>query len=323
MPDTVRSDSGSHSSQSRIAHEALRWGIKPVVLATPMNVQALRTAAVIDAAARLLPQPSGIAREHLQLNGFDAEIVRAMGRSRPLAEGTILYFHGGGFVCCGLNTHRPIVASIAKRTGMAVMSVGYRQLPKTNIEGSVQDCVTAYRWLLERGVAPEKIVFAGDSAGGYLAFQTALVARTEGLPAPAGVVGLSPWLDLDCTTKMAHSNARRDVLFTPDVLAEIGMMGGAVDGVLNPALSPINGDLATLPPVLLVAAETEVLRVDSEVMAAKLADTGVPCDLQIWSGQVHAFPSVFPWLPESRKALAEVARFITDRVASDAVAQIA
>lgn len=323
MSDTVRSDSGIRSSQSRLAHEALRWGIKPVVLATPMNVQSLRTAVVIDAAARLLPQPSGITREHLQLNGFDAEIVRAMGRSRPLAEGTILYFHGGGFVCCGLNTHRPIVASIAKRTGMAVMSVGYRQLPKTSIEGSVQDCVTAYRWLLDRGVAPEKVVFAGDSAGGYLAFQTALVARTEGLPAPAGVVGLSPWLDLDCTTKMAHSNARRDVLFTPDVLAEIGMMGGAVDGVLNPALSPINGDLATLPPVLLIAAETEVLRVDSEVMAEKLADAGVSCDLRIWSGQVHAFPSVFPWLPESRKALAEVARFITDRVASDAVAQIA
>ncbi|KAA0024618.1 alpha/beta hydrolase [Antrihabitans cavernicola] len=311
------------SSQSRLAYEAFRWGIKPVVMAAPINGQSFRTAAMIEAVAGLRPQPTGITRERLQLNGFSAEVVRALGRARPLADGTVLYFHGGGFMCCGLNTHRPIVSSIAKRTGMSVVSVAYRQLPRTDFAGSVQDCVTAYRWLLERGVAPEKIVFAGDSAGGYLVFQTALAAIAAGLPSPAGLVGLSAWLDLDCTTKFAHSNARRDVIVTPAVLVELGKYGAAVDGVIDSASSPINGALAGLPPVLLIAAEGEVLRIDSEVMAARLTEAGVPCELQIWDGQVHAFVSVLPGLPESRRALADVARFIRARIEQVVVAQSA
>ena len=170
-------------------------------------------------------------------------------------------------MCCGLNTHRPVVASIAKRTGLPVLHIAYRQLPSTSISGSVDDCLDAYRWLLEQGALPEKVVFVGDSAGGFLVFATALAAVSAGLEVRAGLVGLSPLLDLDCTTKSVHANARRDVIAPVSALMAIGKLGGQTN-------SPVDGDLAALPPSLLIAAESEVLRVDSEVMAQRLAAAG-------------------------------------------------
>ncbi len=158
-------------------------------------------------------------------------------------------------------------------------------------------------------------MFAGDSAGGFLVFATALKAREEGVDLPAGLVGLSPLLDLDCADKLVHANAARDVFAPVEALVTIGKLGGEVDGVLDPpALSPVNGDLEGLPPALLVAAEGEVLRSDSELMAYRLSAAGVPTTLQIWDGQVHAFPALWPGLPESRAVLRRIARFVATRV---------
>lgn len=262
----------------------------------------MRRAAVLDSAAGVRI-PRGIVREPLRLGGFDGEVVRTAGSSADLREGAVLYLHGGGFMSCGLNTHRPVVASIAKRTALPVVHIAYRQLPGTSISGSVDDCLSAYRWLLERGVPANKVVFVGDSAGGFLVFATALAAVAAELPVPAALVGLSPLLDLDCTGKAAHANARRDVIAPVAALAAIGRWGGQT-------CSPVDGALAGLPPSLLIAAESEVLRVDSEVMAQRLAAAGVLCSLQIWNGQVHAFPAIWPGLPESRAALRDVAAFI-------------
>ena len=194
------------------------------------------------------------------------------------------------------------------------MHVGYRQLPDTTISGSVDDCLVAYQWLLENGARPESTVFAGDSAGGFLVFATALRARDRDVGLPAGLVGLSPLLDLDCTAKQLHPNASRDAYAPVSALEAIGRLGGSVDGVLDPALSPVNGILDGLPPVLLVAAESEVLRPDSETMSERLTAAGVPHTLEIWKGQVHAFPALLPGLPESRRVLAGVAEFVGDRL---------
>ncbi|QXC43291.1 alpha/beta hydrolase [Rhodococcus qingshengii] len=297
---------GRPSIESQVLYNACRWMLRPVVGIAPLTPGAMRRAAVLDSAAGVRI-PSGIDREAIRFPGFDGELVRTAGSTADLRDGVVLYLHGGGFMCCGLNTHRPVVASIAKRTGLPVLHIAYRQLPSTSISGSVDDCLDAYRWLLEQGALPEKVVFVGDSAGGFLVFATALAAVSAGLDVPAGLVGLSPLLDLDCTTKSVHANARRDVIAPVSALMAIGKLGGQTN-------SPVDGDLAALPPSLLIVAESEVLRVDSEVMAQRLAAAGVPCSLQIWNGQVHAFPAVWPGLPESRAALRDVARFIRARL---------
>ncbi|MBC2641431.1 MULTISPECIES: alpha/beta hydrolase [unclassified Rhodococcus (in: high G+C Gram-positive bacteria)] len=317
---TVQYRSGARlagpSIESQVLYQACRWFLRPVVRMAPLNESAIRRAALLDMAAGFRPA-SGIRRQKVRLPGFDAEIVRAPGVSPDLGDGVVLYLHGGGFLCCGLNTHRPVVATIAKLTQLPVMHVGYRQLPDTNISGSVDDCLTAYKWLLENGARAGGTVFAGDSAGGFLVFATALKAREEGVDLPAGLVGLSPLLDLDCADKLVHANAARDVFAPVEALVTIGRLGGEVDGVLDPALSPVNGVLEGLPPSLLIAAEGEVLRSDSELMAHRLSAAGVPTTLQIWDGQVHAFPALWPGLPESRAVLRRIARFVATRMRSD------
>ncbi|NLE81316.1 MAG: alpha/beta hydrolase [Rhodococcus sp.] len=297
------------SIESQVLYQAFRWFVRPVVKVATINQAALRRAALLDVAAGVR-NTKGVSRTQVSLPGFDAEIVRAPGVSPDLGRGVIMYMHGGGFMCCGLNTHRPVVAALAKLTGLPVMNVGYRQLPDTDIGGSIDDCLVAYRWLLENGARPDGTVFAGDSAGGFLVFATALKAVEENLPGPAGLVGFSPFLDLDCSAKAAHVNAERDAFATVDQLEAVALLGAQKDGELDTSLSPVNGNLATLPPTLLFAAESEVLRCDSELMASRLHAAGVPCHLQIWDGQVHAFPAVIPAMPESRVVLRAVARFV-------------
>ncbi|MCX4093847.1 alpha/beta hydrolase, partial [Nocardia sp. alder85J] len=273
----------------------------------------------VDTLARLRPDPAGVEREQVRLPGFRMEIVRPAGARRSLRHGAVLYLHGGGFVLCGLETHRPVVAALARRTGLPVVSVEYRQLPDTRIQQSIEDCLTAYRWLLSHGASPARIVIAGDSAGGFLTFATALRAVEIGLPVPAGLVGLSPLLDLDHAAKQGYVNVARDAYIPLPGLEAIVRYGAEFDGELDPLLSPVNGALASLPPVLLVVGEDELLRYDCELMARRLTAAGVPNTLELWRGQVHAFTSILPGMPESRMALGRVARFVRARTEEPAV----
>ncbi len=312
------------SAYARALTLACRTMIRPMgEMATVTEASMPVVSGVINNLAKLRPTPRGVEREEVRLNGFRIEIVRPAGARSSLRDGAVMYMHGGGFFLCGLETHRPVVASIARRTGLPVVSVEYRQLPVTDIAGSVADCLTAYQWLLSHGADPSRIVFAGDSAGGYMTFATALRARDAGLPVPAGLVGLCPALDLDCTEKRAHPNYHRDVLIPLSALESVVKLGAEVDGRLDPEMSPVNAVLAGLPPALLIVAEDEVLRRDSEIMAQRLAGAGVPATLEIWRGQVHAFMAIFPSMPESRAALAHVAQFVRARLEAGEIARTA
>ncbi|MBJ8342121.1 alpha/beta hydrolase fold domain-containing protein [Antrihabitans sp. YC3-6] len=309
------------SLQSQAVHATFRLVVRPVLQRIPVNGWPVVLAATVESAAKVLPPPSGVTVEKVCLARFDAEIVRPSTGPMDLRRGAVLYLHGGAFLVGGLNSHRPVVAAIARRTGLAVMHVAYRQLPDAPISGSVEDCVMAYRWLVNRGVDPARIVIAGDSAGGFLAFATALAAPAAGLGGPAALIGFSPWLDLDCATKLAHPNNDSDAYLPAKLLAAVGGSGGT--GPNGEALpSPVDGALSGLPPVLLIAVDSEVLFVDSELMAARLDAAGVPCTLRIWKGQIHAFTTLFPWLPESRAALDDAASFIISRIGAAPVPSI-
>ncbi|WP_327094556.1 alpha/beta hydrolase [Nocardia vinacea] len=303
------------SASARLLLATCLGAVRPVLRMFPVSRATIPIGALaIDGLARLRPQPRGVDREQVTLNGFRMEILRPSGGSRALRHGAVLYMHGGGFAVCGLGTHRPIAASLARRTGLPVVNVDYRQLPGNNVSAAIEDCVTAYRWLLRHGADPARIMFAGDSAGGFLAFATALRAIESGLPAPGGLIGLSPLLDLDYAAKRDYMNVARDPYLPLSALEAVVRIGAEVDGVLDPLVSPVNGALASLPPVLLITAEDEVLRYDCELMARRLTAAGVPNALEIWRGQVHAFMAIAPNLPESRMALARVSRFVRARL---------
>ncbi|OBJ30151.1 alpha/beta hydrolase [Mycolicibacter heraklionensis] len=245
--------------------------------------------------------------------GVPVEIVRRADCIAPLSDGAILYFHGGGFFTGGLDTHLHVVATLARRTRLPVVHVDYRQFPDVSVDGSVEDCVGAYRWLLEQGADPAKTVIAGDSAGGFLTFATALRAQQEGLRAPAGVIGISALLELEGTARSTHSNMGTDAFGIADALPDL-VEHVCPSPPMRHDLSPINGRLESMPPALLIAAESEILRCDNERLHAALLAAGRSSRLELWDHQVHAFPALFPFLPDSRAAFDLMVRFVAERL---------
>ncbi|MDL4820550.1 alpha/beta hydrolase [Actinomadura opuntiae] len=311
---------GTASLRSRAVAAGLRRFLRPRLAkaaALPFDDRALRRAASLDRLAGRAPTPRSIRIEKVRFDGFGAEWVRGPGASAS-RDKVILYLHGGGWVCCGLNTHRRMIASFSGAARVPALSVDYRMIPAVPFEREVEDCLAAYRWLLdERGVDPAHIVIMGDSAGGHLTFATALRARDEGLPMPAALVALSPMLDMDLESKLAHANMGLDPS-DPGVLLEklVEAFLGHLD-LKDPAVSPVRADLAGLPPVLLTAGSTELLYCDSELMARRLAEAGVPTTLQVWDRQIHVFQMFGPYLPESREAIASLGAFVRDALAGE------
>lgn len=295
------------SYRANVVHGLARTFLRPAMRWWPLTPVTMAPITWLDHAMRAAPKPRGVAFEPVRFDGYTGEWARA---TDARDDGAVLYFHGGAFLFCGLGTHRRIAAMISSTARVPVLSVAYRQLPSVPLTGTVEDCLGAYRRLLAAGYAPERIVFAGDSAGGHLAYATALRAMASGLPRPGGLVAISPWLDLDATTKLAHENARKDAYIPSARLASIAEMctGGAKP--LDRMLSPVNHDLSELPPSLIIVAEGEILRADGELMAERLAEAGVPCELQVWPGQVHAFPVLANLLPESRAAVQVIGGFV-------------
>lgn len=301
------------------------WAAGRTVLRFPhLTPRTVALSQRLDAVAARAPKPRNTSVAPHSFGAFSGEWVRSHRATGHASDGVVLYFHGGGFFCCGLNTHRYGVAAISSRSGLPVLSVDYRQLPEVPIPDSVEDCLTAYRHLLDEGIAAERIVFAGDSAGGYLTFATALLARDTGLPTPAGIVAQSPLLDIDSSARMRHANRRRDTYIPVNRLEELtafwteGVFPSRRSGSpLKPPVSPVNADLSGMPPSLIMAAETEVLLSDAEIMAERLWAAGAQCKLQVWRGQVHAFPVLGTFTPETRKAGEQIGRFIRETIKID------
>ncbi|OBB13555.1 hypothetical protein A5761_20380 [Mycolicibacterium setense] len=258
----------------------------------------------INALARLqrLRPRRGLQVSRITLGRVTLETIRtAESAHRPLADGAILYLHGGGFILGGFDTHSHVVVALARRTKLPVVHVEYRQHPDVTVDESVADCLRAYRWLLDQGADAANTVVAGDSAGGFLAFATVLAAQAQGVEAPAGVIGISPLLELDGDRRAGHRNFAADRMGIGLALPMIVECVGPKNSDPH-ALSPVNGVLTDFPPSLIIAAESEALCCDAERMHEVLTDAGRSCTLKVWPGQLHAFPAFLPFLPESREA---------------------
>jgi acetyl esterase/lipase len=133
----------------------------------------------------------------------------------------ILYFHGGAFCCCNSSTHRGLLLRLASHTGASILSVDYRRPPENPFPIPVNDCVSAYLYILEKVGSASRIIFAGDSAGGNLVLSTLLQIHDAGLDMPNGALLLSPWVDLTDIggTQSWQRNSSYD--YIPPDLAEL------------------------------------------------------------------------------------------------------
>lgn len=295
------------SLRARLFVLFMKIAVRPFLRHGPFHPAMLRFMGVLDWLGCLLIAPLGTKVERVRFDGFKAEWVRGKGSAG--SDRVILYFHGGGFMSCGLRTHRRLIARISAASGVPALSIAYRQIPRTNLAGSVADCVTAYRHLLDHGHTADQIIVSGDSAGGFLSFAAPLKAIDEGLPAPGSIVALSPLTDLDDAVKLEHENLMLDA-YIPGMRFDIISKHLLKDMVPDPLHSPVNGDLAKLPPVLIHVGSTEILRHDAQLMTDRLAAAGVPATLTIWEGQPHVFQVFADLCPEGHTAIAEIGAFI-------------
>jgi acetyl esterase/lipase len=269
--------------------------------------------AKFDALSARVPALRGSRIEPVRIGELHAEWVRGPGVPGRRSDGrdrAILYLHGGGWLFGNVGTHRRLISTISRASGVPALALDYRLVPAVTFAEEIADCVAGYRWLLEQGVKPERIVIMGDSAGAHLTLATALRARDEGLPMPGGLVGISGVYDMSTQGKAEHANHAAD---RTGALAAFDWMMQVVLAGADPAdgtVSPLHADLTGLPRTLLVVSSSEVIYCDSERLAERLAEAGVPCTLSVWPNQAHVFQALGPLVPEAGRSIAEIARFV-------------
>lgn len=222
----------------------------------------------------------------------------------------VLYFHGGGYFFCGLKTHRPTCAYLARTAQARVLSVDYRMAPEHVFPAAVDDAVAWWRELLEQGISPANVVFAGDSAGGGLALACMVAAREQGLPMPAGAVLFSPWTDLSCSGETMKTLADADVMFVASSLPQAAALYLGDQPATTPLASPLFADLSGLPPLLIYASTHEILLDDSRRLHARAQAQGVTSTLELKAKMPHVWPTML-MLPEARATLKACGTFIT------------
>lgn len=227
------------------------------------------------------------------------------------AEGpVILWLHGGAYCLGSRHTHAAMVATLARRAGVAAVLPDYRLAPEHRFPCAVEDARAAWDALIAEGVAPERIVLGGDSAGGGLAFAVLQGLLGEGRRGPAAVVAFSPWTDLTGASVSLRRLARRDALIPVRRFAEIRDL--YLDGAdaHDPRASPAFGRYAGAPPALIQSSLSEALRDDARLMAARLREDGAAVEHEETRSVPHVWQMYHGMVPEADIALNRAAAFI-------------
>ena len=247
-----------------------------------------------------------------EANGVPMELLTPpAGTSRR----TVLYLHGGGYMAGSLKSTRHLVGHLAKDCAVNVLNVDYRLAPEHPFPAAVEDALAAYRWLLDQGRDSEAIAIAGDSAGGGLALSLGHAIRQEGLDSPGAVVALSPVTDFTLSGESYQTNRETDVMVDQTLEEDSRMHYLNGQDPENPLASPLFGDFAGYPPLLLQVSKVEILYSDAERVAEKARAAGVDVTFSPYDEMVHVWQYFIAFLPEAQQAMAEIRDFLTQKLA--------
>jgi len=287
----------------------LKLSIKPELAVEGNHLQSSRRS--MDRWGSWMPALSGVSVRHETLSGIPCEIHTP---DNSPSNRVIVYMHGGGFAVGSPASHRNLVSRLAQAAGMKAISMNYRKAPEHPFPAALNDTVAIYRYCLDQGIKPSNIVFCGDSAGGNLVLTTLLKLKQDGLPLPAAGCSISPWCDLTLEAGSIRNNAGLDLILNPPLLQQFADLYAPADQRRNPLVSPLFGDLAGLPPLLIQVGSHEVLLDDSRHMAARARDAGVPVELEVWEGMQHVWHYTAFFLKDGRRALARIGAFFQERL---------
>ncbi|MEM1436718.1 MAG: alpha/beta hydrolase [Pseudomonadota bacterium] len=257
--------------------------------------------------------PKEVQLEAIDAGGVAAQWVRYPGAATDAA---LLYLHGGGYVFGGLESHRDIAWRLSRAAGLNALVVDYRLAPEHPFPGAVEDATASFLWLLAQGFSPDRILVAGDSAGGGLAVALMLRLKELNHPLPKAAVLMSPWVDMAMTGASMTANADADVMLSPGAMSRFATHYLGSTDPRTALASPLYGDLSGLPPVQVLVGSTEVLLSDSEALVQHITAAGGQAQLHVWPNMPHVFPIFASILPEARAAIEEMARFMRTQLPS-------
>jgi monoterpene epsilon-lactone hydrolase len=257
-----------------------RRALSELITAQPLSAEVTVTAAELG----------GVPTAEITVDGIETRHV-------------VLYFHAGVYVLGDAFLAADLASQVGRRTDAKVISVEYRLAPEHPYPAAVDDALAAYEGLLQNGIAPSDIAFAGESAGGGLAIATLINAREHGLPLAAAALVMSPYADLTLTGASMETRREADPLLSREALQpRVTDYTAGQDAALG-LISPIFADLSGLPPLIIQAGTHEVLLDDAVRLAQQAAIADVEVTLEITPGVPHVFQAYYPILDEAAAAL--------------------
>ncbi|MCW2887747.1 MAG: epsilon-lactone hydrolase [Streptosporangiaceae bacterium] len=298
---------GPPTLRARAAGQVIRTLVKSIWAYGPPGQAGLLFVRAMTGAVPASPLPRGVEITPEDFGGCTGEWVRA---GRPDEKKVLLYLHGGGYFFGNAVLYRGLTWRMSAATARPVLALDYRLAPEHTPADALEDAVTAYDSLLAKGYAGPDIVLGGDSAGGHLTLALLLALKETGRPLPAAAIALSPWADVTCGADSHTLNERTDHLIPAARLAWVGSY--LCEGLqeTDPLFSPVRGDYAGLPPLLLISSGSEILRDDARRVATRARAAGVRVVHQEWDGLVHVFPMFADFIPEGKAAFRHIAGFL-------------
>jgi acetyl esterase/lipase len=254
-------------------------------------------------------------RPDVKVEPVTANGVRAEWSSTPGAtdDAALLYLHGGGYVIGSLNSHRHLVAEAGRAAGCWALALGYRLAPEHPFPAAVEDAVAGYRYLLGRGLKPDRIAIAGDSAGGGLVVAAMVAIRDAGLPQPGCGWCISPWVDMEASGETMTSRSAADPMVQKAGILDMARLYLNGADPRSPLASPVHADLRGLGPLLIQVGAAETLLDDALALAKAAGAADVYVDLQIWPEMVHVWHLFHPELKAGGRAIDSGGAFVWER----------
>lgn len=202
-------------------------------------------------------------------------------------DGIVLYLHGGGFTCGGIEYAKGFASVIASVCGIKVFAPAYRLAPEYKFPAGLDDCMEAYEYLTFSGYDANKIILIGESAGAGLIYSLCLNLKKQGKAMPAAIIAISPWVNLTQSGKSYGYNLKNDPTLTKE---RLDFFADAYTNDKNePLVSPVFADLSDMPPSLIFSGGSEIMLDDALSLADKLRACGCEVSHSIAENMWHAY----------------------------------
>lgn len=268
-------------------------------------VIALKDRNRIDEILGCLPQSQNVTHtKKLSEGGFEGELYTYDKTDSEKLNGKVLLFlHGGGFINGSVLSRRKLCHNIMDETKIDALSVEYEQWPEGEHPQALNNCVAAYRWLLENDYDNKDIYIFGESAGAMLTLTMTLYLKNNNVPLPGKSVIFSPVSGQKIDLPSHSERDERDPMISYDPVIPYYMNSD----LKSPYVSPYYGDYTGFPKLAIHVGTEEVLYDDAILIYKKCKESGVDVTLHEWEGLFHVFPLFQS--PETDLAIKEIGSF--------------